>query len=61
MTAIIRTTQIVFKTFINLIYSLLQTGQSYLIPLVLVLAFLSILLFLLQVVSPLAPFVYSLF
>ncbi len=52
---------IVYKTIQALFRSVIQSGQSYLIPLILVLLTLAIFLVFLQVVSPLAPFVYSLF
>lgn len=52
---------LIAKTIGSLFISLHKSGQSYLLPLVLVLLTLALLLFGLQVVSPLAPFVYSLF
>jgi len=52
---------LIAKTIQNLFLSLIQSGQSYLLPLVIVLMTLALLLLGLHVVSPLAPFVYSLF
>ncbi len=54
-------TALITSTITSLIRVFWQTGQGYLLPLVLMLLFLAVVLAGLHVVAPLAPFVYSLF
>ncbi len=56
-----RTSLLVFESLFNLCRYLINSGQAYVIPFILVIISLALLLFFLHVVSPLAPFVYSLF
>lgn len=52
---------LIAESIINIFRGLKKSGQSYLLPFVVILLIMALLLLGLHVVSPLAPFVYSLF